>query len=162
MIEAAGFRMIELLTRADLEAHPVWADFHDERDRARILSWGVTPERLDAEIERYDYCGRAPLYPVVDLSSAAEVASPTVALRVFLPDGSVLPGYRLGENAFGIFVGDEEYCLNPSLPGRSRGVLARLAEVLGLEAAALGSLRYESVTEPNDRGCMEAVPGLIG
>lgn len=159
MIDAASFRMIELLTRDDLEAHPVWADFHDERDRARILSWGVTPERLDAEIERYDYCGRAPLYPVVDLAAVRDVASPSIALRVLLPDGSVLPGYRLGANAFGIYVGDEEYCLNPSLPSRAREVVERLAAILGMEAASFGALRYESVVDPGDRGSLGVVLG---
>ena len=157
MIGPAEFRMIELLTRADLEAHPLWADFHDERDRARILSWGVATERLDAEIERYDYCGHAPLYPVLDLVSAAEVASLTVGLRISLPDGSVLPGYRLGENAFGVYVGDEEYCLNPSLPGRARAELERLAAALSREPSALVSLRYESVSELGDQARIEGV-----
>ncbi len=157
MIGPAGFRMIELLTRVDLEAHPVWADFNDERDRARILSWGVTTERLDAEIERYDYCGRAPLYPVLDLASTAEVASPSVGLRVSVPDGSILAGYRLGENSFGVYVGDEEYCLNLSLPSRARAELERLAATLGRETAALASLRYESVSELGNRGRIEGV-----
>ena len=145
MISAAGFRMIELLSPADLEAHPVWADFHEERDRARILSWGVDPERLAAEIERYDYCGRAPLYPVLDLTAASDVASPSLALRVTLPDGRVLPGYRVAEVAYGVYVGDEEFCLNPSLPARARRELDRLAAALGLDG--LPSLEWETVAE---------------
>ena len=111
----------------------------------------MTTECLDTEIERYDYCGRAPLYPVLDLASATEVASPSVGLRVSLPDGEILAGYRLGENAFGVYVGDEEYCLNPSLPSRARAELDRLAAALGRETAALASLRYESVIELGDQ-----------
>jgi hypothetical protein len=147
VIEPAEFRMIELLTRADLAAHPVWADFHDAADRARILSWGVAPRRLEAEIERYDYCGRAPLYPVLDLAAALEVASPSVGLRIRLPDGESLPGYRVGDSAYGIYLGDDEFCLNPSLPGRAHAELERLAAALGCVPAALERLEYESVAE---------------
>ena len=142
MIDAAGFRMIELLSQRDLEAHPIWADFHDERDRARILSWGVAEARLESEIERYDYCGRAPLFPVLDLAAVGEVASPSVALRFELPDGRSLPGYCVGDAAFGVYSGGDEFCLNPSLPARARAELERLAAALGVEGSPPGPIRY--------------------
>lgn len=158
MIDAGSFRMVELLTRTDLEAHPVWADFHQERDRTRILSWGVSAESLAAEVERYDYCGRAPLYPVLDLAAVDELASPSIGLRISLRDGRTLLGYRLGEHAFGIYVGGDEYCLNPSLPSRARSELARLAAALDCDVALLSSLRYEPLAEE----CSEvAPPGAI-
>ena len=157
MIEPADFRMIELLTHEDLEAHPVWADFYDERDRARVLSWGVPRARLEAEIAHYDYCGRAPLYPVLDLAVALEVASPSIGLRITFPNGTSLPGYRVGDSAFGVYLGGEEYCLNPSLPGRARRELERLAAALGLDASGLTRLRYESVAELGAAGRIEGV-----
>jgi len=147
MIDAAQFRMIELLSQADLEAHPVWADFHDERDRARVLSWGVTSAQLDREIERYDYCGRAPLYPVLDLSIAFEVASPSIALSFTLPGGTALPGYCVGETSFGVYHGEAEFCLNPSLPARARAELERLATALGREPSQLVPLAYVPAAE---------------
>jgi hypothetical protein len=149
--------MIELLTREDLEAHPVWADFHEEPDRARILSWGVAAERLDAEIEHYDYCGRAPLYPVLDLAAALDVACPSIGLRIQLPDGTSLPGYRVGDASFGVYLGDDEFCLNPSLPGRARSELERLAAALGLDSAAVARLTYESVAELGASGRLTGV-----
>jgi hypothetical protein len=142
MIIPAEFRMVELLTRTDLAAHPVWADFHEERDRTRILSWGVTGERLDAEIERYDYCGRSPLYPVLELEGADELANPSIALVVTTRSGLELQGYRLGTHAFGVFVGDTEFCLNPSLPGRARGELEKLSAELGSPLSDVDPLRY--------------------
>ena len=157
MIDARDFRMVELLTHADLEAHPLWADFHEERDRTRILGWGVAVERLDREIERYDYCGRSPLYPVIDLAAADDVASPSVALEFVLPDGRTLPGYVVAQQAFGLFVGDEEYCINPSLPSRATQELARLAEALSLDAADLAALAYASPFELGARGRIEGV-----
>ena len=147
MIDAAGFRMVEWLTRADLTDHPVWADFHRDVDRSRILSWGVSSESLDAEIERYDYCGRPPLYPVLELESTADVSHLTVALQVQLPGGVLALGYRIGDRVLGIYAGEEEYCLNSELPSRSRAELVRLSDALGCEAAELATLRYESVAE---------------
>lgn len=142
MIEPAEFRMVELLTRVDLAAHAVWADFHEERDRTRILSWGVTSERLDAEIERYDYCGRSPLYPVLELDSADALANPSIALVFKTNSGLELPGYRLGTHAFGVFVGDSEFCLNPSLPARARRELEKLSAKLDSPLRDVDPLQY--------------------
>ena len=160
MIGPAEFRMIELLTLEDLEAHPVWADFHEGADRTRILSWGVAPHRLNAEIERYHYCGRAPLYPVLDLAAALEVASPSVGLRITFPGGQSLPGYRVGDAAFCVYLGDDEYCLNPSLPARARAELERLAAALGCEPGTLACLHYESVAELGAAGRLNGVVEL--
>jgi hypothetical protein len=152
VIDPAAFRMVELLTREDLEAHPVWADFHEDRDRDRVLAWGVAPERLEAELRRYDYCGRAPLYPVLVLAEASELASPTIAVRVTLADGRTLQGYRVGDAALGVYVGDDEVCLNPSLPGRARAERDRLAALLGLDPAAVASLVWETVVAVDGSG----------
>jgi len=157
VIRPSEFRMIELLTREDLEAHPVWADFHEAADRARVLSWGVESSRLDAELERYHYCGRAPLYPVLDLSVAFEVASPSVGMRITVPGVEPLLGYRVGDAALCVYLGDDEYCLNPSLPARARAELERLAGALGCEPGALVRLHYESVAELGATGRLTGV-----
>jgi len=157
VIDAARFRMIELMSLEDLLDHPVWADFQSDRDRARILSWGVSEAHLEDAIARYDYCGRAPLYPVLDLGSTAEFPNPTIALRVALPDGAFATGYRIGDLAFGVYLGNEEYCLNPQLPSRSRAEFERLARALGCESAELGPLRYESVADLGAQGRVQGV-----
>jgi hypothetical protein len=142
MMDPLDFRMVELLTRADLAAHPVWADFHEERDRTRLLEWGVTNERLDEEIARYDYCGRSPLYPVLALKGAGELANPSVALCFTTKAGLELPGYRLGKQAFGVFVGDSEFCLNPSLPSRALRELEKLAAALTVAVTDVDPISY--------------------
>ena len=67
MITPDSFEMIESASRTALEKHPVWAHFESQEDRRIILDWGVAPERVDGEIERYAYCGPPPLYPVLEL-----------------------------------------------------------------------------------------------
>ncbi|MEE3332131.1 MAG: hypothetical protein VX246_14795 [Myxococcota bacterium] len=154
MIRATEFRMVELMTSADFAEHSVWADFHEERDRTRILSWGVTGDRLDAEIERYDYCGRSPLYPVLDVASTDELANPSVALVFTTRSALELPGYRLGQLAFGVYAGDREFCLNPSLPGRARVELAKLAKEIDKPLSDVETLCY--AVPPEWEGRLEA------
>lgn len=157
VIDAKRFRMIELVTLEDLLEHPVWADFQGDRDRTRILSWGVSEACLEDAIERYDYCGRSPLYPVLELENTEDFSNPTIALRIALPGGGFATGYRMGDLAVGVFLGDEEYCLNPKLPSRSRAEFDRLARALGCEPAELGPLRYESVAELGTKGRVQGV-----
>ena len=99
VIDAKRFRMIELVTLEDLLEHPVWADFQGDRDRTRILSWGVSEACLEDAIERYDYCGRSPLYPVLELENTEDFSNPTIALRIALPGGGFATGYRMGDLA---------------------------------------------------------------
>ena len=161
MIDAAGFRMVELVKRSDLVDHPVWADFQGDVDRTRILSWDVSVDSLDAQLARYDYCGRPPLYPVLDLMCTAEVAHPTVALHVHLPGGASVLGYLIGDFVLGVYAGEEEYCLNSKLPSRSHVELVRLADALGCEVERLATLHYESVTEVGPGGRWRGVFELI-
>ena len=142
MIGAADFRMVEVIAEADLRAHPLWADFRESTDRERILGWGVAPERLAAEIVRYDYCGRPPLFPVLELADAARLANPTVALRIEPREGEARVGYRVGRDAIGVFAGGVEACLNPQLPRLARRELERLAAALGTTVERLLPLRH--------------------
>jgi len=157
MIDAAGFRMVELITREDLVDHPVWADFGGDEDRDRILTWGVSAGALDDAIAHYDYCGRPPLYPVLDPTSAAQIAHLTLALRVTLPGGAVELGYQVGGLVLGVYRDGEEYCLNPTLPKRLRAERDRLAAAVGCEASALAALPYESVAEWTPAGRLSGV-----
>ena len=153
MITPERFRMVEILSADDIREHPVWADFHDGADRTRVLDWGVEPEALDRELHRYDYCGRSPLYPVLepeDAAAARGLVNPSVAVRFELPGGAELSGYRVGDSSFVVFAGGDEFCLNPALPSRWRAAAEGLASALGLavpdlfpigfvECAGLGS-----------------------
>ena len=157
MINAAGFRMVELITREDLVDHPVWADFGGDDDRARILAWGVSADVLDAAIAHYDYCGRPPLYPVLDPTSTAQIAHVTLALRVTLPGGGAELGYQVGGLVLGVYRDGEEYCFNPTLPKRLRAERDRLAAAVGCEAGDLAALPYESVAELTREGRLSGV-----
>jgi len=161
VITAAEFRMAEMVGRPELMDHPVWADFQGDRDRERILSWGVAEARLDAELAHYDYCGRSPLYPVIDLACTSDLPSPTVALRVVLPGGATAGGYRIGDRVLGVYLGDDEYCLNPNLPARARAEVERLARALGCAPDALEALRYESSMALGPQGKIHGVFGLL-
>jgi len=147
VIDARSFRMVELLGEADLAAHPLWADFRAEIDRALILAWGVERARLDREIERLDYCGRAPLFPVLEPGAAAALSNPTVALRIAARDGTRWLGYRVGRDALGVFAGGREHCINPRVPALARRELEKLAAATraGMRAADLLPLRHERV-----------------
>ena len=164
MITKTGFRMVEVLSRADIDDHPMWADFIDGTDRARVLGWGVAADDLDRELRKYDYCGRNPLYPVLDVAdadSSGTLVNSSVALRFELENGRQLSGYRVGTASFVLFVEEREFCLNPSLPGRCRAEAARLAETLGLQPGSLLPLRFVECIAAADgqpkHGTIEAV-----
>ena len=144
VIEAAEFRMTELVTRRDLASHPVWADFHGDPDRERILSWGVTPSQLESELDRYGYCGRSPLYPVIDLNCARDLPSVTVELEVALPSGVTAAGYWIRGGVLGVYLNGDEYCFNASLPARMRAEAWRLGRAIGCTGEDLAVIRYES------------------
>ena len=146
MITKAQFRMVEILQRSDIEEHPVWADFHGGADRRRVLGWGIDEGTLDGELHKYDYCGRSPLYPVLDADTTAfpeDLVNPSIGLRLELDDDLHLDGYRVGVNAFVVFAGDDEFCFNTSLPARWEAEAERLAAVLHWSADDLFPLAFE-------------------
>lgn len=142
----AEFRMIETLSREALAQHPLWAPFRPP-DRARILRWGVDPERLDAELSRYDYCGLDPLFPVPDDEPLDDPKDVFVAVTAVLACGRALPGYLLEPQAFGVFVGEREFTFNRGLPDFSRRAAERLAQALDTAPDAVFPLRYRSVRD---------------
>lgn len=137
------FRMIETLSPEALEEHPVWAPFRPD-DRARVLAWGVAPERLDAELERYGYCGLEPLYPVLEPEGLHDPTDHFVAVTAWLACGVELPGYLLEPQAFGVFVAERDFTFNRGLEDFSQRTAGRLAEALGVDAGSVFPLRYRS------------------
>lgn len=144
MIASDSFEMIETISRAALEKHPVWTHYDEDEDRETILAWGVSGADLDREIARYEFCGPHPLYPVLKLDPLP--AKPHLLLAVTFEgaDGTRLPGYVFAPHAFGIFVGDEEFCFNRNLAGFSARAAGRLGAALGLDSDRLFPLRYTS------------------
>jgi len=142
MITPDSFEMIETASRRALEKHPVWAHFESSEDRRILLDWGVSPERIDGEIARYDYCGSPPLYPVLELDPIPARAHMVVGVTFESDLGIRLPGYLLEPYAFGIFVADTEFCLNRSLVQLSARAAGRLASALDTDAERLFPLRY--------------------
>ena len=65
MQAAEKFEMRDVVDREALELHPLWAPFRGDEDREMILAWGVTVERLDQEIDRFEYCGTDPLWRLI-------------------------------------------------------------------------------------------------
>lgn len=142
MITPDSFEMIETVSREALEKHPVWAHFESPEDREIILSWGVTPERLDGEIRRYEFCGPSALYPVLELDPLPSQRHLIVGVTFESSDEIRCAGYLFEPHAFGIFVGDEEFCLNRNLAQLSEQNAARLASALDTRLDRLFPLQY--------------------
>ena len=155
MITADTFNMIETLTREALEAHPVWTHYEKPRDRDAILSWGVPVTALDDEIARYEYCGPQPLYPVLQLDPLPPTEHLIVAAVFETAGGIALPGYVLEPHAFGLFVGDQEFCFNRNLVGVSARAAAKLGSALAEEPRSLFPLRYASGLRSHDGRTIE-------
>jgi hypothetical protein len=144
VITPDSFKMAETVSREALAKHPVWAHYESPEDRNTILGWGVTPESADREIARYKLCGTQPLYPVLELDPLPPQRHLIVAVRFESNLGIQYPGYLLEPHAFGLFVGDREYCLNRSLAGLSERVAVRLADALETACDLLFPLQYTS------------------
>jgi hypothetical protein len=155
MIDADSFEMIETLTREALEAHPVWTHYEEPRDREAILSWGVPVKALDDEIARYEYCGPQPLYPVLQLDPLPRKEHLIVGTVFEAACGIALPGYVLEPHAFGLFVGDREFCFNRILVGLSARAAGELESALAEEIERLFPLRYASGLRRHDGGAIE-------
>jgi hypothetical protein len=150
MIEPETFEMIESVSQAALEKHPVWAHFENRDDRTAILDWGVGRDRLDDEIARYDHCGTQPLYPVMQVDPLPPLRHLIVAVTFESGTGQCCAGYMLAPHAYGIFVGDREYCLNRNLAALSARVATRLAEALDTPVDDLFPFQYESRVTDHD------------
>jgi hypothetical protein len=142
MISPDSFEMIESVSREALDKHPVWAHFKSPEDRQTLLGWGVPAECIDREVIRYDYCGSPPLYPVLELDPLPSQRHMVVAVTFESSLGIRCAGYRLEPHAFGIFVGDSEFCLNRSLAQISKQVAVQLASKLGTSVDRLFPLQY--------------------
>ena len=150
MIEPESFEMIESVSHEALEKHPVWAHFEDPADRTTIAGWGVDPGRLEEEIARYDHCGTQPLYPVLQVDPLPPIRHLIVAATFDSNTDICCAGYLLAPHAFGIFVGDREYCLNRNLAALSARIAASLAEALDARVDDLFPFRYESRLTAHD------------
>jgi len=150
MIASDDFEMIETISRAALEKHPVWAHYHEEEDRETILAWGVSGEDLDGEIARYEFCGPHPLYPVLKLDPLPVKAHLLIAVAFEGADGTRLPGYVFAPHAFGIYVDDQEFCFNRKLAGVSAREAARLGAALKADSDRLFPLRYATLLRAAD------------
>jgi hypothetical protein len=158
MITPDSFKMIESVSRAALEKHPVWAHFESPQDRQIILDWGVASETVDGEIKRYEYCGPPPLYPVLELDPLPSLPHLVVGVTFESSLETRCSGYLLEPHAYGVFVGDEEFCLNRNLPQPAKEVAERLADALGTSAELLFPLHYASKIR-NQQGI--AIQGAI-
>jgi hypothetical protein len=141
------FYLIEYFTRGDLDRHPVWRHFDEVRDREQVLQWKVAEDRLDAEVEKFRYCGTEPLYPVLALDPLPAFAGLTIRVSFLIPhaDGERrLDGYLIDPHVFGIFVDERQFILNENLPDAAARQAAALADAVGADAGELFPLRYES------------------
>lgn len=142
MIDADRFEMVDTINCEALRRHPVWSHFEDGVDRERVLEWGVTAQRLDAELTRLDSCGLQPLYPVLELDPLPKQRDLIVAVRFCTPRGAELEGYLFDPLAFGVFVGEREFAFNRKLPGFAERTARRLAEALDQPIEAIFPLAY--------------------
>jgi len=144
-MQATGkFEMRDVVGRAALEEHPVWAPFKGDEDREMILGWGVTAERLDKEIGRFEFCGTDPMFPVLELESLPKIGGMVVAVTFEVKAGRKLFGYLIGASVFGVFAGQREFSFNRSLPEAGAFSARRLGEALQMDSRDLFPVRYRS------------------
>jgi hypothetical protein len=156
-MEPDAFALIERLDRKALERHPVWKTYRPG-DRPWILSWGVDPAVLDAELERFGYCGPEPLFPVLACDPLPDRSEMAVAAELRLASGAVLPGYLLEPLAFGVFA-DAEYTFNRGLPRYALQNAERLAAALGISRDEVFPITWRSaVHRPDGRPHSGEIP----
>jgi hypothetical protein len=141
MIDADSFQMTDRVTQEWTERHPVWRQYGEHQDRAEIVSWGVSEAVLDREIERLEFCGTQPFFPVLALDSLPASGHLIIAANFVTPSGSEVPGYLLRPHAFGLFVAGNEFTFNLHLTSASAATAERLAAALA-ESADVFPLRY--------------------
>ena len=144
MLAAEKFEMRDVVGPDALAEHPVWAPFKGDEDREMILSWGVTAERLDEEIDRFAYCGTDPVFPILALDPLPEIGGMVLVVTFEAKSGGKLCGYLMETGAFGLFVEQREFSFNPSLPAAGGRVAGRLGEALSAEWRDLFPLRYRT------------------
>jgi hypothetical protein len=144
MLTADTFCMTDAVGRARLGEHPAWAAYRGAQDRGEILAWGVPEDRLDAELEKYEYCGTGISYPVLAPDPLPERPGLVLAARFTTGTGNEIDGYVVDARVFGLFLDGRELCFNRTLPGRAEGEAERLAACLGVTAEALFPLRYRT------------------
>jgi len=149
------FEMIETLSRAALERHPVWTHYDKPEDRDVILGWGVPRQALDEEIARYEFCGPQPLYPVLEFDPLPPKDHLIVGATFALANGTTLTGYLLEPHAFGLFVENQEFCFNRSLASLSDRTAGRLAAALGERPDELFPMRYTTGVRASDGRTIE-------
>ncbi len=138
------FRMRDVVDREALEKHPVWAPFKGDEDREMILGWGVTAEGLDEEIDRFQYCGTDPMFPVLEFDLLPKIGGMVIAATFEVKNDRKLFGYLVGMSAFGIFSEEREFSFNRSLPEAGASSARRLAEALEMERRDLFPIRYRT------------------
>ncbi len=138
------FEMRDVVGREALEEHPVWAPFKGDEDREMILGWGVTAERLDSEIDRFEYCGTDPMFPVLEFESLPKIGGMVIAATFEVGSGRKLCGYLIGTNAFGVFAEQREFSFNRNLPEAGAFSARRLGEALEMESRDLFPIRYRT------------------
>jgi len=158
MITPDRFEMIETISADALAKHPVWAHYESAGDREVLLGWGVAPAVADREIDRYAFCGPAPLFPVLALHPIPPLRHLLIGVTFELPAGRRCSGYLLTPHGYGLFVGGREFCLNRTLAGHSARVAAELATAVDSSVEELFPLRYES---PLQASGGEAIRGAI-
>jgi hypothetical protein len=144
MITADSFEMVDGVTREWLERHPVWCPYDEQEDRPLILAWGVTEARLAEQIERLEYCGTQPLFPVLAIERLPEAGRVLIAADFVTASGRSLPGYVMRPHAFGLFAGDREFCFNHHLISASDRACEKLAAQLGEQPRDIFPLRYDT------------------
>jgi hypothetical protein len=111
----------------------------------------VEAGRLDAELERFLYCGPEPLFPVLECEPLPEGREIVVAAEIRLASGVALPGYLLDPLAFGVFT-DCEYTFNRGLSRHALQTAERLGAEFGVSRNEVFPLTYRcAVRGPDGR-----------
>jgi hypothetical protein len=136
------------LSKRHFDLHPIWSEHYDFEERMEIVSWGVSQEWLEQELERVhdgsDHCA----YPILRPYPLPERMRLFVKARFVTAGGIRLAGYVMNDDAFVVtlFTGDDrhEFSRHSLLGDLNAMSLRALQKAIGRGDDAIFPLHYET------------------
>ena len=136
------------LSKRHFDMHPIWSELYDAEEFDEIVSWGVDPAWLAAEIERVHDGSDHAAYPVLQPYPLPGRMRLFMKARLITAGGTIVDGCVMNENAFvlKVFADDQKFTFSrhAELADLNRPELKRLQRALGKPDDPVFPLRYET------------------
>jgi hypothetical protein len=105
------------LSKSHFEQHPLWSEYYDYEEREEIISWGVDPIWLAAELNSFDKGGEHCVYPILRPYPWPDRMRLYIKARFTTVENEVLDGYIMNDDAYilSIFIADEEFVFSRNM-----------------------------------------------